>query len=122
MRVRFSYLADDDIRDLARTYGRLRVIDGEIAGRCRMSSHPTPSRTHRIEGVALVLILLTVAGLAGAASFTHVNDWTLANSPAGTGDGSAGPTPSSPNSSRSPHCSPSGRRRAGRRSGTRCSC
>ena len=28
MRVRFSYLTDDDIRDLARTYGRLRVIDG----------------------------------------------------------------------------------------------
>ncbi|MFX0593483.1 FtsK/SpoIIIE domain-containing protein [Melissospora conviva] len=30
MRVRFSYLADDEIRDMARTYGRLRVIDGEI--------------------------------------------------------------------------------------------
>ncbi|HEY0696671.1 MAG TPA: FtsK/SpoIIIE domain-containing protein [Micromonospora sp.] len=30
MRVRFSYLTDDDIRDLARTYGRLRVIDGDI--------------------------------------------------------------------------------------------
>ncbi|PWU43204.1 hypothetical protein DLJ46_32695 [Micromonospora globispora] len=39
----------------------------------------------RIEGVVLVLILLTVAGFAGAASFTHVKDWTLANSPAGTG-------------------------------------
>ncbi|MER5335165.1 hypothetical protein [Micromonospora sp. NPDC002717] len=39
----------------------------------------------RVEGVVLVLILLTVAGFAGAASFTHVKDWTLTNSPAGTG-------------------------------------
>ncbi|MFC4089123.1 FtsK/SpoIIIE domain-containing protein [Micromonospora sp. GCM10011541] len=30
MRVRFSYLTDDEIRDMAQTYGRLRVIDGEI--------------------------------------------------------------------------------------------
>ncbi|SCL38808.1 DNA segregation ATPase FtsK/SpoIIIE, S-DNA-T family [Micromonospora rhizosphaerae] len=30
MRVRFSYLTDDEIRDMAHTYGRLRVIDGEI--------------------------------------------------------------------------------------------
>ncbi|MEU5788688.1 FtsK/SpoIIIE domain-containing protein [Micromonospora purpureochromogenes] len=30
MRVRFSYLTDDEIRDMATTYGRLRVIDGEI--------------------------------------------------------------------------------------------
>ncbi|MEU5566565.1 cell division protein FtsK [Micromonospora musae] len=30
MRVRFSYLSDDEIRDMAHTYGRLRVIDGEI--------------------------------------------------------------------------------------------
>ena len=29
MRVRFPYLTDDDIRDMARTYGRLRVIDGD---------------------------------------------------------------------------------------------
>jgi S-DNA-T family DNA segregation ATPase FtsK/SpoIIIE len=28
VRVRFSYLHDDQIRDMARTYGRLRVIDG----------------------------------------------------------------------------------------------
>ncbi|MET7966822.1 hypothetical protein [Micromonospora sp. NPDC005305] len=39
----------------------------------------------RVEGVVLVLILLVVAGFAGAASFTHVKDWTLANSPTGTG-------------------------------------
>lgn len=42
--------------------------------------------TDRVEGVVLVLIVLTVGGLAGAASFTHVHDWTMANSPAGTGD------------------------------------
>ncbi|SCL15954.1 DNA segregation ATPase FtsK/SpoIIIE, S-DNA-T family [Micromonospora rhizosphaerae] len=30
MRVRFSYLSDDEIRELAQTYGRLRVIDGEV--------------------------------------------------------------------------------------------
>ncbi|TDC43621.1 hypothetical protein [Micromonospora sp. KC213] len=45
----------------------------------------TPTAGTRVEGVVLVLILLIVAGFAGAASFTHVKDWTLANSPAGTG-------------------------------------
>ena len=29
MRVRFSFLDDQHIRDMAHTYGRLRVIDGE---------------------------------------------------------------------------------------------
>ncbi|WFE46357.1 hypothetical protein [Verrucosispora sp. WMMD1129] len=48
--------------------------------------NPQPTTGTRIEGVVLVLILLTVAGFAGAASFTHVKDWTLANSPAGTGE------------------------------------
>jgi hypothetical protein len=45
-------------------------------------------KTHadRVEGVVLVLIVLVVGGLAGAASFTHVHDWTMANSPTGTGD------------------------------------
>lgn len=42
--------------------------------------------TQRIEGGAQVLILLAVAGMAGAASFTHVHDWTMHNSPRGTGD------------------------------------
>ncbi len=32
MRVRFSYLTDDDITDLAQQYGRLRLIDGEWTG------------------------------------------------------------------------------------------
>jgi hypothetical protein len=31
VRVRFSYYADKDITALAQTYGRLRVIDGEVA-------------------------------------------------------------------------------------------
>ncbi|WFE45693.1 hypothetical protein [Verrucosispora sp. WMMD1129] len=40
----------------------------------------------RLEGVALVVILLAVGGMAGAASFTHVKDWTMAHAPAGTGE------------------------------------
>lgn len=36
------------------------------------------------ENAVLVLILLVVAAVAGAASFTHVHDWTMTNSPAGT--------------------------------------
>jgi len=42
--------------------------------------------TNRIEGGAQLLILLAVAGMAGAASFSHVHDWTMHNSPDGTGD------------------------------------
>ncbi|MFG1762231.1 hypothetical protein ACGFIH_02795 [Micromonospora parva] len=38
----------------------------------------------RLEGLVLVLILIAVGGSAGAASFTHVHDWTMANSPTGT--------------------------------------
>ncbi|WP_033344546.1 hypothetical protein [Catenuloplanes japonicus] len=44
------------------------------------------TRAERFEGVVLVAILLTVGSLAGAASFTHVHDWTMDNSPAGTPD------------------------------------
>ena len=44
------------------------------------------NRAERVEGGVLVLILITVGGLAGAASFTHVHDWTMDNSPVGTGD------------------------------------
>ncbi|MEH0841900.1 hypothetical protein V6U81_05820 [Micromonospora sp. CPCC 205711] len=39
----------------------------------------------RLEAVALVLILLAVGGMAGAAWFTHVKDWTMDHAPAGTG-------------------------------------
>ncbi|BCB81327.1 hypothetical protein GCM10022251_61860 [Phytohabitans flavus] len=41
-------------------------------------------RRERVEVALLVLILLIVAVFAGAASFTHVKEWTMANSPAGT--------------------------------------
>jgi hypothetical protein len=51
---------------------------------------PRPARTRNaaelLEGVALVLILLTVGGFAGAASFTHVHDWTMDNSLPGVPD------------------------------------
>jgi hypothetical protein len=40
----------------------------------------------RVEGVALVVILLAVGGMAAAASFRHVHDWTMHNAPSGTGD------------------------------------
>jgi hypothetical protein len=46
---------------------------------------PTPGRA-RGEGVVQVVIMLAVAAMAGAASFRHVHDWTMHNSPAGTGD------------------------------------
>ena len=45
----------------------------------------TPTPTRRGESVAQAVIMLAVAGMAGAASFTHVHDWTMHNSPAGTG-------------------------------------
>ena len=41
-------------------------------------------RRERVEVALLVLILLIVAAFAGAASFTHVKEWTMANSPTGT--------------------------------------
>ncbi|SCG14985.1 hypothetical protein GA0070610_1210 [Micromonospora echinofusca] len=50
-----------------------------------MKPHPTNPRADRVDGLVLVVILLIVAGFAGAASFTHVKDWTLDNSPPGTG-------------------------------------
>ncbi|MFF0658482.1 hypothetical protein [Micromonospora tulbaghiae] len=40
----------------------------------------------RLEAVALVLILLIVAGTAGWASFSHVHDWTMRHVPDGTPD------------------------------------
>ncbi|MBB5778652.1 DUF2637 domain-containing protein [Nonomuraea jabiensis] len=48
---------------------------------------PSPSnRSERIESGVQLLILLLVGLMAGAASFTHVHDWTMANSPEGTGE------------------------------------
>jgi hypothetical protein len=43
-------------------------------------------RAERAENLIQVGILLLIGGMAGAASFTHVHDWTMANSPKGTGD------------------------------------
>jgi hypothetical protein len=40
----------------------------------------------RHENAVQILILVVVGLMAGAASFTHVHDWTMSNSPAGTGD------------------------------------
>jgi hypothetical protein len=45
----------------------------------------TGTRPERIEAIIQVLILLVIAGMAGAASFTHVHDWTMRNAPPGTG-------------------------------------
>ena len=45
----------------------------------------TGTRPERTEATLQVLILLVIAGMAGAASFTHVHDWTMHNTPAGTG-------------------------------------
>jgi len=48
---------------------------------------PTPpSRPERVEGLVQVLILIAVGSMAGAASFTHVHDWTMTHAPAGTPD------------------------------------
>jgi hypothetical protein len=45
----------------------------------------TGTRPDRAEATIQVIILLVIAGMAGAASFTHVHDWTMRNSPPGTG-------------------------------------
>jgi hypothetical protein len=42
-------------------------------------------KTKRVEAIAQVVILMLIAGMAGAASFTHVHDWTMRNAPPGTG-------------------------------------
>jgi hypothetical protein len=47
---------------------------------------PTQAVHNRAEGVVQVVIMLAVAAMAGAASFTHIHDWTMHNSPPGTGD------------------------------------
>ncbi|WP_327033709.1 hypothetical protein [Micromonospora ureilytica] len=49
-----------------------------------MTTTTPASAGTRLEGLVLVLILIAVGGSAGAASFTHVHDWTMANSPDNT--------------------------------------
>lgn len=44
----------------------------------------TRSREYRTETAAQIAILLLIGGMAGAASFTHVHDWTMHNVPGGT--------------------------------------
>ncbi|GAA1362260.1 hypothetical protein [Catellatospora chokoriensis] len=51
-----------------------------------MATNTKRDRGGKFETFVLVLILLAVGGAAGAASFTHVHDWTMHNSPTGTGD------------------------------------
>jgi hypothetical protein len=46
----------------------------------------TSQRSERAEGFIQIAILLLIGGMAGAASFTHVHDWTMHNAPHGTGD------------------------------------
>jgi hypothetical protein len=41
-------------------------------------------KAERFEGYVQVLILIAVAGMAGAGSFTHVHNWTMSSVPAGT--------------------------------------
>ncbi|MEG3633102.1 hypothetical protein [Micromonospora palythoicola] len=48
------------------------------------TTNPPASWPARLEGVVLVLIVIFVGLAAGAASFTHVHDWTMANSPDNT--------------------------------------
>ncbi|MEV6601964.1 hypothetical protein AB0M36_34690 [Actinoplanes sp. NPDC051346] len=50
------------------------------------STTPTLTRVDRLQDVTLLLIVLLVGLMAGAASFHHVHDFTIANSPAGTAD------------------------------------
>jgi hypothetical protein len=51
------------------------------------STKPTkPQAALRLQEGLLVLIVLLVGVMAGAASFTHVHDWTMHNSPVRTGD------------------------------------
>ena len=45
-----------------------------------------PTGGERFEGVVLVLILLIVGGFTAFASFSHVHDWTMTNSPDNTSD------------------------------------
>ncbi|MET8310058.1 hypothetical protein [Micromonospora sp. NPDC005173] len=49
---------------------------------------PTPKSPFiaRLQDGVLVLIVLLVGAMAGAASFNHVHDWTISNSPTGTAD------------------------------------
>ncbi len=51
------------------------------AGAVNPGEHPRPGR---IDDLLQIIILLLIGAIAGAASFTHVHDWTMRNVPAGT--------------------------------------
>jgi hypothetical protein len=44
----------------------------------------TPRQDRRLENAIQIAIVILIGGMAGAASFTHVHDWTMHNSPPGT--------------------------------------
>lgn len=46
----------------------------------------TTPADNRVEVTVQILILLIIGGIAGAASFSHVHDWTMRNAPSGTGN------------------------------------
>ena len=44
----------------------------------------TTPQSGRAENIVQIIIVLVIGGMAGAASFTHVHDWTMHHSPPGT--------------------------------------
>jgi hypothetical protein len=50
------------------------------------ASRPTPSRVNALQDATLLIIVLLVGVMAGAASFNHVHDFTIDHSPADTAD------------------------------------
>jgi hypothetical protein len=51
-----------------------------------MTSNTTTDRAGRVEGIVQAVIMAGIGVMAGAASFTHMHDWTMHNAPTGTGD------------------------------------
>lgn len=51
-----------------------------------MTTNRETDRAGRVEGVVQAVIMAGIGVMAGAASFTHMHDWTMHNAPTGTGD------------------------------------
>jgi hypothetical protein len=51
-----------------------------------MTNASKPDRAGKVEGVVQAVIMAGIGVMAGAASFTHMHDWTMHNAPTGTGD------------------------------------
>lgn len=87
MRVRFSYLDDDTIRDMARTYGRLRVIDGDATEAVRhepaQGRGPGPPHRRRIRhgyepaGRIHGSMIKWSSPIAASLSYTGCVSWTI---------------------------------------------